>query len=376
LQAGWLGRRLEVVSRVGRDVAIAGPVLAVVYLTLFGLAHVFAYDFEQSFYPAARHVLDGQSPFPPVTHAAVTTGTAFVYPPLTALLIAPLALLPVSVAGALFTLILVLATMLTLRLLDVRDWRCYAAVCAWPPVLSGLQTANLTLLLALGAALLWKYRDRRAVVVVVTAALVALKLFLWPLVVWLLATRRIASAVQAVALAVGITLASWAVIGFAGLHEYVPLLRLFSDVAQRRGYTPLTLALKLGLGFPVARGLWLAIGALLVGGIVVLGRRRCEREAFVLAIVTAILCSPVAWLHYYAMLIVPLAILRPRYSALWLVPFLIIGAPAAASGPSWWSAAVMATFAVVGGGAALGRAPVALRPTYPHGAQPAAPAGR
>jgi len=343
-----------VLQKVGRDVAVVGPILAAVYLAWFGFQHVFAYDFEQAFYPAARHVLAGASPFPPVTHAALATGTAFVYPPLTALLVAPFALLPLPVAAGLFTSLLVASAVLALSILGVRDWRCYAAIFLWPPVLSGLQTANLTLLLTLGAAVVWRFRDRRMVAAVGTGLLIALKLFLWPLVVWLLATRRVACGLQALAMAAVVTLATWAVIGFAGLTEYVPLVKLFSQLVERRGYTPLAIALKAGASFDVARGLSLAVSALLVGGIVFLGRRRRDDHAFVLAIAACVLCSPVAWLHYYSLFIVPLAILKPRYSALWLLPFVVIAAPAAASGASWWAGIVIATFALLIGGAALG----------------------
>ncbi len=357
----WLVRRLDVLRAVGRDVAVVGPILAVFYLAWFAFQGVPAYDFEQAFYPAARHVFEGVSPFPPVTHAALATGIAFVYPPFAALLIAPFALLPVAVAGVLFTLLLVVSALLALFVLGVRDWRCYAAIFLWPPVLSGLQTANLTLLLALGVAVLWRFRDRRVVAALVTGALIALKLFLWPLLVWLLATRRVACGLQAIVVAVVITVVTWAMIGFAGLTEYVPLLRMFSQIVERRGYTPLAVALKVGVGPDVARGLSLAVGALLVGAIVLLGRRRRDDDAFVVAIAASVLCSPVAWLHYYALFIVPLAILRPRYGALWLLPFVIIGAPAAASGASWWAVAVIATFALVVGGAALGRADVRRR---------------
>ncbi len=354
VEDGWLARRFGVLRAVGRDVAIVGPVLAVFYLTLFALAHVPAYDFEKSFYPAAQHFVSGQSPFPPATHASVKTGTAFVYPPLTAMLIAPLTLLPVSVAGVLFTLLLAGATVLTLRTLGVRDWRCYTAVFLWPPVLSGLQTANLTLLLALGVALLWRYRDRQAIVVATAGLLIALKLFLWPLVIWLFATRRVAGGIKAIAAAALVTVGSWAVIGFAGIHEYVPLIRVFSDDSERRGYTPLTVLLRLGFGFDVSRALWLAFGAGLVCLLAVLARRGLEREAFVLAIAASILCSPTAWLHYYSLLIVAVAMLRPRYDPLWLLPFVVIAAPAAASGPSWWSLTLMVTFAVVVMGSARG----------------------
>ena len=52
---------------------------------------------------AGKHVLHGESPFPPVTHAAAASGFAFTYLPPAALLFAPFALLPVGAAAGLFT---------------------------------------------------------------------------------------------------------------------------------------------------------------------------------------------------------------------------------------------------------------------------------
>ncbi len=39
-----------------------------------------------------------------------------------------------------------------------------------------------------------------------------------------------------------------------------------------------------------------------------------------LAVLAAMLGSPIVWPFYYALLLVPLAIARPRFSALWLLP--------------------------------------------------------
>ena len=57
----------------------------------------------------------------------------------------------------------------------------------------------------------------------------AVKFFLWPLLVWFVATRRVANAVVAAAVGAGLLLASWAVIGFDGLRGYPDLLRRLEE---------------------------------------------------------------------------------------------------------------------------------------------------
>src|SRR5262249_5046609 len=41
-----------------------------------------------------------------------------------------------------------------------------------------------------------------------------------------------------------------------------------------------------------------------------------------LAIAAALAASPIVWVHYFLLLLVPLALTQPRLSALWLVPLL------------------------------------------------------
>src|SRR5947208_3312483 len=77
-----------------------------------------------------------------------------------ALLFAPFGLLPRTAADVLFTLLLAICLVAALRLLHVSDSRCYGVAFLWAPVFSAFQTANLTLLLALGLALLWRLRNR------------------------------------------------------------------------------------------------------------------------------------------------------------------------------------------------------------------------
>ena len=114
----------------------------------------------------------------------------YVYPPLTAFLSMPLALVPLSVAEAIVIVGLAAAVVATLRVLDVEDWRCYGLALLWPPVISAIQTGNITILLGLGAALAWRYRARPLACSLSVGATLAAKFFLWPLLVWSAAMRR------------------------------------------------------------------------------------------------------------------------------------------------------------------------------------------
>jgi uncharacterized membrane protein len=149
--------------------------------------HSLAVDFSSAYLPAARALLHGNDPY---LLAPVTSTHAFVYPPIAAYIWIPVAVLPVGVAEALATAIVVAAIPLTLMLVGVRDWRCYAAALLWLSALWGIQTANVTTLLVLGTATVWRYRDQPTVAGSATGLVVALKLYTWPLLLFLLFTRR------------------------------------------------------------------------------------------------------------------------------------------------------------------------------------------
>jgi hypothetical protein len=40
----------------------------------------------------------------------------------------------------------------------------------------------------------------------------------------------------------------------------------------------------------------------------------------VLAVAAALACSPIVWLHYFALMLVPVAVVRPRLDLVWFVP--------------------------------------------------------
>jgi alpha-1,2-mannosyltransferase len=274
----------------------------------------------------------GASPFSAIGSPALTAGTAFLYPPLSAYLLAPFTLLPPVAAEIVAVALVAAAVPATLLLLDVRDWRCHAAAFLWWPTIIGIQTANLTLPLLLGLALAWRYRNRTSISAVALGVVIALKLFFWPLLLWPLVTRRYRAALLAAVTSAGLVLLPWAGIGFAGLRGYPHLL---ASVSQGEGPHSYSLAAMFDAVLPS----WTAATAAetLVGAGVLLlmvqaGRRGRDRNAFALAIVAALVLTPLLEMHYFAALMVVVALVRPRFSLVWLVPLLIWGAPATVAG--------------------------------------------
>jgi alpha-1,2-mannosyltransferase len=258
---------------------------------------------------AGHDVVTGSSPYP------------FVYPAPAAFLMAPFGALPWDAGVVAFTLTLVGALIVALRLLGVRDWRCYTLALASMPMASSIMIGTLSPLLVLGAAVAWRYRDRRYVVAWAIVAVVVTKIFLWPLVFWLLATRRFPTAVTTVALGVLVTLGSWAVLGFDGLGGYAHGLQRVAGLVQETSYSPFALFRLLGMSSPAARMsvLVLTILALCAVFVVVRGRDG-DRRSFVLALGVGFLASPIVWMHYMVLVFVPVALYRRRLGAAWFVP--------------------------------------------------------
>lgn len=313
------------------------------------------FDFRP-LWEASRDLFHGASPYPAPHAAALHNEQQFVYPPVAAVLAAPLAVFPFGVAAALFAAGEVAATVLTLRLLGVRDWRCYGVTFLWYPVLQNFLIGSITSLLALGLAVAWRYRDDRRVSVFVSAALIVTKVFLWPLLFWLAATRRWRTAIWALGLALVSVALSWALVGFAGLTSYPRLLDELSRLESWKSYSAVALGLVLGLSTGEARALAIIAGAAVIAAMLVVGYLRrdgpeSDRHTFVLAIAAAFLFSPIVWTHYLALLIVPIAITRRTLTPLWFVPLAMWATTGQSNGQAWQVVLGLAVWSVVLGAA-------------------------
>jgi hypothetical protein len=273
------------------------------------------------FLRAAGDVLHGASPY---VYAADKT---FAYPPLLAWLVAPLHPLSGAVAGFLWTALSLALVGLALWLLELRDWRCYALVFVFLFTRSSVDLGTIEPLLLLAVAATWHWRDRALAAAGAAGTAIVLKLFLWPLVVWLALRRQLRAAALAVAFAAALALVSWAAIGFAGIGSYPSVLRRLADDESTSSYSVVALGVRAHLPLLAARIISVLVALALLGAAAWAARdeRRTPRDRDVVTLTltlgAALAASPIVWVHYFLLLLVPLALARPRLSLLWFVPF-------------------------------------------------------
>jgi hypothetical protein len=326
LPEGSLGRQSvsrETLVLAGRK--ILSPLVSYSFLLFLFVAALipwhpvsgYAWDFR-AFYDAGHHYLHLQSPYISATLAELTSQRNFVYPLPVAAAFAPLSLVPYALAAVLFILFSTALLCLALRILGVRDWRCYAAMLLGMPVQLGLKLGTLSPLLAFLLAVLWRYRNRTPVAVVTLAALVLAKLFLWPVALLFLFTRRARVAVLAAVLSIAVVALASIPFGLSVLTSYPGLLHAVSDFEAPFGFSVFSFGEAAGLPAAAATGLSVAAGGALLVFAFVRGRRGDDSAAFRACVVAALALSPIVWGHYLVLLFVPLAIVRPRFSTVWL----------------------------------------------------------
>ena len=202
--------------------------------------------------------------------------------------------------------------------LGVRDWRCYGLVLLWPPVISAIQTGERDALArALAAALAWRFRDR-LLVPCRPASVGDARREVLPVAARGLARCDAAACATAAARrawsVARCSSLSWGAIGFAGLAR----LPGPAPAARGRGGRGLvhrcTSSGSISACRPPVARLALAGGRSRRCSLRSswLGRRGDERSAFILAIAASLALTPIVWLHYFALLVVVVALAQPR----------------------------------------------------------------
>jgi hypothetical protein len=258
-----------------------------------------------------HHVAHGQNPY-----------VDFLYPSPAAVLPAPLGFLGYRPAMIAWSLILIAAIVLALRLLEVRDWRCYAVALMTMPALSSIHLGTPTPLLLLAAACAWRYRNRPWAVAFAVAFGVGFKILLWPLFVWLVVTR-FRTSLKAVAATVLLLVGCWAVIGFAGVTGYGHKLAGTEDSDQFQGFSVIALVHRAGLALTSTHAVAVIVTLACLALIVWLGRRggvTADRDAYIAALATSVIASPVVWGHYVLIAYAALALAVPTFGIEWLLP--------------------------------------------------------
>jgi len=302
------------------------PALLVGVFTVGVIGNHFAFDFH-TFWGAAREALNGRSPYPSpsaVATAHSTTGDYrfFVYPPPFVLALIPLSELPFAVAAGIYTAILLGCVILALRVLGVADWRCYGAVFLAAPTLFSLRLGEVSPILMLLVALAWRYRDHWQAAGAAVGAAVVVKLFLWPLVIWLLVTRRWKAAAAATVGGAAVTALAWTAIGFNGLKDFAVLLRALTRLEAGQSYSLVALAERLHI--PDPRVSWLVLALPIVVGLAITCARATpasfDTYAFSSGVCLALLLTPILWLNYLILLFVPIAAANRRLNVWWALP--------------------------------------------------------
>lgn len=299
---------------------LALPVVFALLLSFagYGASWPIGFDFRGTLWEPANALLDGRSFHPEPARDAIVVGNPSVYPPLFIILSIPLALLPVGLAAWIWFGVLAVAVVVAMWIVGVRDWRCHVLAVTCPLVVQGLYFGNLTVLLLVPLALAWRYRDEARVVGIALGAAVAAKLFLAPLVAWLLLTRRFRAAAWMVGASAALVLGSWALVGFEGLREYLDLLRTLQDTYAVRSLSLSTAMGALGLSVDAAVAVAAVAGlACLAAAAVLRTYDDGDRVVFALAVGACVVGSSIVWLNYAALLLVPIAIVWARLAPVW-----------------------------------------------------------
>ena len=328
VSGSWSETRPRSRPGLGAVTLVFFAVAMVLVLVVYGAAiGQLSWDVRFAYLPAAENVLHGRSPYPALDDPILEDQKGYVYPPQLVLAVLPLTALPVAVASVLVAIGMLTLLGLTLWVVGLRDVRCYAAAFLWVPSVSAVLLGNLSIPFAFALAVAWRYRERVWPPAWALGLSIAAKFLLWPVLVWMLVTRRIRTTVWAIAIGLSSTLVAWAAIGFAGLTGYPDLLRRLSEIQSARSYSIVGMSATAGLGGTAGRVLTIVCGTALLAGCVLFARRNDEPRSFTCAVVATLVLSPIVWLHYLVVLLVPMAILRPRFSALWLLPILLWVSP-------------------------------------------------
>src|SRR4051794_147301 len=275
----------------------------------------FGTDFHGTIWNADKAVLDGRTPYPSpsVVEMRPAVPPAVYMPPIFVATL-PLGLVPLHDARWIWFAILVVAALAIPLSVGVRNPWCLALWMLSLPVMQALVLGNATVLVALGTALTWRFRDRRFAGPIAAAAAVSVKLWLWPLLLWLLITRPRAG-LRAVLALICITLVAWAALGFHGLLGYPSLIH-----SEAKAYIQISVLLIAALALlhidvKIATAAGVAVGASLLACAYLLRRR--DLDSFALALLAALIATPVAWPHYLMIVAIPLMIGWPSLSIAW-----------------------------------------------------------
>jgi hypothetical protein len=135
--------------------------------------------------------------------------------------------------------------------------------------------------------------------------------------------RRRRTGATTILFATAITVLGWASIGFHGLAGYPHMLGDLSAVYQAQGISTIAALTAAGVSLALSKTIAIALTAsLLLLAWRFTRRPDGEQVVFALVVMSALIASPIVWPHYLTFAFIPIALISPRFSPLWLVPCL------------------------------------------------------
>lgn len=344
-------------SREWRSDAVAALGCAVVVWLLF-VRGVGPADLSV-FLHAGRSVARGASPYSPVGSAQLWSGHAFVYPYVTAWLFVPLSALSPATAGLVYYALSIAALVVATRMVVGHRFGVVPVIVGITaePVVRSLQLGTLNAWLLLGLATAWRYRDRAVPLTAALGMAITAKLFLLPMVAWLVLTRRYRAAAATALIFVGAIVVGCALADLS-LGAFLRMLSILSAHEQ-----PHSSSLAAALGSVGVRGAAIVATPALAASLAVaagwVAYRRTGQEALLFAacVLASIIASPIVWSHYFTLLLViPLTMSwRPASQLITLAATWLSGMPDRAGilsaihpfpGAGWLWAAIVAVLAM------------------------------
>lgn len=277
----------------------------------------FGYDYL-AYDSAARRLAEGGLLYPPGTAEAYNSGAysgLYLYAPPLAVALVPLTILPVDAATvawffARLVLLGVGCAVLPVRR-EVRLTLFFVASISFP-VLYDLNLGNLSGILFVLGAVIWRWNGTPWAGAALAMALAVRYPFGLVGIAWLV-TRRWRSIAGAAIVGIAIIAATLPIVGIAGWVDYVTILRSLEDVSTGPHNFTLGSALAaLGIGAP-----WTTLATLggiagSVAAVAVAARRRDPDLAVVVALAGTVLFAPFFHPHYLVALLIPAAYVANR----------------------------------------------------------------
>ena len=290
----------------------AASLLLVAAIVVVFLPLTPAYDLDV-FLRAGFAALHGLHVYPTPGSPAVYSGFSFVYPYFAVWPFMALAALPTALGTALFFAASAAAVIAACLLAAKSDpWPAVLVLCTTFTI-TGLQLGALNPLLFAGTVFLWRLRDRPLALGLLAAPIVASKLFLLPLLAWLLLARRYRAFAWASIATLALLGAGFA-LGPLDPGQYLHLLSQLGAHEARSGFSLIGALMNAGFAPAVGKTAAVTLALALFGGAFVHYRRaRDERVLFCAGIVASLVLTPVLWSHYLILLAAGLLVLNaPR----------------------------------------------------------------